>query len=153
MSSIRNCLLPGDLAYHVEYNVWLRDRGDGTFELGMTDIAQTMAGAILHCRPKEAGKSVKEGKGLATVESGKWVGPVRAPFACEVVAVNDAVEKDAALLNRSPYRDGWIVRVRPSEGEAALVALARGEAAVEGFSKYMAEKNLPDCIHCEGFEG
>ncbi len=153
MSQISNCLLPDDLAYHVEYNVWLRDHGDGTWEVGMTDIAQTLAGGILHCRPKEAGKTVKEGKGLATVESGKWVGPVRAPFACEVVAANTAVESDATLLNRSPYKAGWIVRVRPTEGESALAVLSRGEAAIEGFSRYMREKELPDCIHCEGFDG
>jgi len=153
MSQISNCLLPDDLSYHVEYNVWLRDQGDGTWEIGMTDIAQTMAGAILHCRPKEVGKTVKQGKGLATVESGKWVGPVRAPFACEIVARNDAVESDAPLLNRSPYKQGWIVRVRPTEGDASLAELVRGEQAVAGFTKYMADKNLPECIHCEGFDG
>ena len=39
MAEINNCLLPDDLKYHVEFNVWLRDNGDGTFDMGMTDIA------------------------------------------------------------------------------------------------------------------
>jgi glycine cleavage system H protein len=153
MAELKNCLLPDDLRYHVEYNIWLRDHGDGTWELGMTDIAQTLAGNIIHCRPKKVGKAVKQGRGLATVESGKWVGPVRTPFACEVVAANEAVEADATILNKSPYREGWIVRVKPVEGEAATAELLDVAAAVEGFAGYMAEHELGECIHCEGFDG
>jgi len=116
MAELKNCLLPDELSFHVEYNVWLRANEDGTFDLGMTDIAQTLAGSIIHCRPKKAGKKVKAGKSLATVESGKWVGPVKSPFAGEVAARNDDVEADATLLNRSPYREGWIVKIKPDEG-------------------------------------
>ncbi len=153
MAEIKNCLLPDDLLYHVEHNVWLRDRGDGTYDLGMTDIAQSMAGALLHCRAKKLGKTVKQGKSLATVESGKWVGPLKAPFACEVVARNEQVEGDAAILNRSPYKEGWIVRVKPLEPAEVVTTLVSGAEAAERFAAYMAEHELEECIHCEGFEG
>ena len=76
MAEVNNCLLPDELKYHVEFNVWLRDNGDGTFDMGMTDIAQTMAGSVIHCRAKAVGKNVKRGKVLLP-ESGKWVGPVK----------------------------------------------------------------------------
>ena len=152
MAELKNCLLPDDLRYHVEYNIWLRDNGDGTWDLGMTDIAQTMAGNIIHCRPKKPGKTIKEGRGLATVESGKWVGPVRTPFECEVVAANDAVEANATILNKSPYKEGWIVKVKPVAG-ASTDTLLDAAAAVEGFTAYMAENKLGECIHCEGFDG
>ncbi len=152
MAEIKNCLLPDDLLYHVEYNVWVRDNGDGTYDLGMTDIAQTMAGSIIHCRPKKAGKKIKQGKSLATVESGKWVGPVKSPFAGEVVARNDATEADATILNRSPYNEGWIVRIKPDD-DAALSELLAADAAATGFSAYMADNDLGECIHCEGFDG
>ena len=152
MGEIKNCLLPDDLSYHVEYNVWLRDNEDGTLDLGMTDIAQSMAGAMLHCRAKKVGKSVKQGKSLATVESGKWVGPVKSPFACEIVAMNEEVAADATILNRSPYKQGWIVRIKVAEG-ADTTGLVRGDAAIEGFTAYMAEHELEACIHCEGFDG
>ena len=152
MAEVKNCLLPEDVKYHVEFNVWLRPGDDGTWDIGMTDIAQTLAGSIIHCRPKKVGKKVKAGKGLATVESGKWVGPVRSPFACEVVARNDAIEGEATMLNRSPYKEGWIVRVRPAE-DADLSALVDAATAVPAFAAYMAEHELEDCIHCEGFDG
>ncbi len=153
MAEIKNCLLPDDLLYHVEYNVWVRDNGDGTCDLGMTDVAQTMAGSIIHCRPKKAGKKVKQGKSLATVESGKWVGPVKSPFAGEIAARNDAAESDATILNSSPYKKGWIVRIKPDDMEAALAGLVSGDDAVAGFTAYMAENDLAECIHCEGFDG
>jgi len=152
MSELNSCLLPDDLAYHVENNVWVRDNGDGTCDIGMTDIAQTLAGSLIHCRPKAVGpKAIKAGKSLATVESGKWVGPVKAPFDCTVVARNEAVEADATLINRSPYKQGWIVRVQPVAADA-LASLARGQDAIDGFRDYMAKNNLQACIHCEGYD-
>jgi len=152
MGEINKCRLPDDLHYHVEFNVWLRDNSDGTWDLGMTDIAQSLAGAIIHCRPKKVGKTVKAGRSVATVESGKWVGPVKSPFTAEVVARNDDAEADAAILNRSPYKAGWIVRIRPLEVEDPAASLVQGEAALEGFKGYMAEKGLEECVHCDGFE-
>lgn len=153
MAELKNCILPDDLRYHVEYNVWIRSNDDGTVDLGMTDIAQTMAGNILHCRPKKVGKNVKKGKSIATVESGKWVGPVKSPFAGEIIAKNDAVESDATILNKSPYQQGWIVRIQPSNFDEDAADLVSGDDAVAGFDAYMTEKDLGECIHCEGFEG
>ena len=153
MAELNNCLLPDDLLYHVEYNVWVRQGDDGICEVGMTDVAQSLAGAIIHCSPKKVGKKVKLGKSLATVESGKWVGPVKSPFAGEVVARNEAAQADATILNRSPYREGWIVKLAPEGGAEALAGLLSGQAAVDGFAAYMAENDLAECIHCEGFDG
>ena len=49
-----------DLLYHVDFNVWIRKNDDGTVDLGMTDIAQSMVGNIIHCRPKKAGKAYED---------------------------------------------------------------------------------------------
>ena len=141
MAELNNCSLPDDLYFSAEHNVWVRALDDGNMEVGMTDVAQTMAGNIIHCRPKKVGAGLKAGKSVATVESGKWVGPVKAPFDGEITARNEAVEGDATLINRSPYKDGWIVRIKPAD------------AAVEHFRAYMAENDVAGCIHCEGFEG
>jgi glycine cleavage system H protein len=137
----------------VDFNVWIQKNEDGTLDLGMTDIAQSMAGNIIHCRPKKVGKSVKAGKSVATVESGKWVGPVKTPFAGEIVAANREVENDATILNRSPYKQGWIVRIQPSNFDENSGDLVSGDDAISGFDSYMAEKEIGDCKHCEGFEG
>jgi glycine cleavage system H protein len=153
MAELKNCMLPDDLQYHVDYNVWIKKNDDGTVDLGMTDIAQSLAGAMLHCRAKKVGKSVKKGKSIATVESGKWVGPVKTPFAGEIIAKNENVESDATVLNRSPYKQGWIVRIQPSDYDGDSGELVTGDDAISGFERYMAEKEMGECIHCEGFEG
>jgi|APSaa5957512576_1039674.scaffolds.fasta_scaffold07211_5 glycine cleavage system H protein len=153
MAELKNCMLPDDLLYHVEYNVWVRKNDDGTVDLGMTDIAQSMAGSIIHCRPKKVGRSVKLGKSVATVESGKWVGPVKTPFAGEIMEANEAVAGDGTLLNKSPYKAGWIVKINPSNFDEEASALVNGADAIVGFDAYMAEKDMGECIHCEGFEG
>ena len=114
---------------------------------------QTMAGAVIHCRPQKAGKEVKKGRSVATVESGKWVGPVKSPLSGTVVEANALVESDPGILNKSPYKDGWIVRLKPSDMQGDLVGLLKGQAAADGFRAYMAEKGLAACIHCEGFTG
>ena len=135
MAELKNCVLPDSLSYHVDFNVWIQKNEDGTLDLGMTDIAQSMAGSIIHCRPKKVGKSVKAGKSVATVESGKWVGPVKTPFAGEIVADN-----------------GWIVRILPSNFDDDSSDLVSGDDAISGFDSYMAEKEIDGCKHCEGFE-
>ena len=153
MAELKNCLLPDDLSYHVDFNVWIHKNDDGTLDLGMTDIAQSMAGNIIHCRPKKVGRSVKAGKSVATVESGKWVGPVKTPFTGEIVAANGDVENDATILNKSPYKKGWIVRIKPSNFDEDGGDLVSGTDAISGFDAYMVEKEIVDCNHCEGFEG
>ena len=153
MAELKNCLLPDELLYHVDFNVWIHKNDDGTIDLGMTDIAQSLAGNIIHCRPKKVGRSVKAGKSVATVESGKWVGPVKTPFAGEIVAANDDVESDATILNRSPYKQGWIVQIQPSNYDEDGCDLVSGNDAISGFETYMAEKEISECVHCEGFEG
>ncbi len=153
MSEINNCSLPDDLFYSVADNVWVKVLDDGTARIGMTDIAQTLAGAIIHCTPQKVGKEVKKGRSLATVESGKWVGPVKSPLSGTVMESNGQVESNPGILNKSPYKEGWIVRLKPADAQGDLAALVQGQAAVEGFRAYMAEKGLAACIHCEGFTG
>ena len=153
MSEVNNCVLPDDLYFWVENNVWIKVLDDGTVRVGMTDIAQTLAGSIIHCRPQKAGKEVKKGRSVATVESGKWVGPVKSPVTGMLVEANDQVEATPALLNRSPYKEGWICRIKPADLKADMVDWVQGQAAVDGFKAYMAEKGVTACIHCEGFTG
>ena len=152
MALVRNCLLPSDLLYDVPTNIWVRELEGGTVEIGMTDVAQTLAGSIIHCRPKKVGKKVKKGKSVATVESGKWVGPVRSPFSGKIAERNDAVAEEAAILNRSPYKEGWIVRIAPDDLRGDREGLVGVEEAITLYEDYMQEKALASCIHCAGFE-
>jgi glycine cleavage system H protein len=149
---IRNCIIPPHLHYVVDQHTWLRCDEDGAVTLGLTDVAQTTAGGILHVTFKKVGAVYPRGKVVAVVESGKWLGPFRTPVSGEIIAVNERLLQDAGLVNRSPYRQGWILRIKPSNLEEELGDLVTGEEAVRAYTAFMEDKGLDDCVHCEGFE-
>ena len=88
--STSGCNLPEDLFYLVEKHVWARMDGD-VLVVGLTDVAQHLAKTVISVSLKPAGKEIKAGRSLATVESGKWVGPVPSPVDGEVLEVNQPV--------------------------------------------------------------
>jgi glycine cleavage system H protein len=145
MASVKNCNLPDELHYSVENNVWVRREDDGTVTLGMTAYACALAGEIVACTPKKPGGAVKLNKSAATVESGKWVGPVKSPVAGEVVAVNAAVAGNPKSINADPYGNGWLVKLRPENWEADSAALVTGAAAMSAFEAKMAADGFAGC--------
>jgi glycine cleavage system H protein len=149
---VKNCVFPYDLYYRVEDNTWARVNDDGSVTIGMTDMAQTLAGNVLHATPQKVGRKRKQGKPVAIVESSKWVGPVKSPFTGEVIESNSNVKEDPGLLNKSPYKQGWLVKMQPSNFEEELKQLLTGEAAVEAYRTKMENENVESCVHCEGFE-
>jgi len=149
---VRNCLLPLDLYYRVEEHLWVRREDDGTATLGMTDMAQTTAGRILVVTFKPVARFYPRGKAVAVVESGKWLGPVRTPLSGELVEVNTALRQEADLINRSPYGRGWLARMIPSAWEEESIFLLTGQEAVAAYERYMEDRDLEGCVHCEGYE-
>lgn len=153
---IKNCILPRNLVYNVEEDVWARD-DDGVVTFGRTDSSQTITGSILHVNfLKEEGEQVAEGKPLATIEAAKWMGAVRTPVAGEVVALNDEVEESpdgVHLINRSPYHRGWIAKIRPDDSvEDALSSFLSVDEAIEAYEEKMDRLDLDACVHCDEFE-
>ena len=148
MTIENGCELPDDLYYYVERSqmTWVRAEGDQV-RIGLTDPAQTRAGKILHLRVKAAGTAREKGKPVATVESGKWAGPVVAPIAGEVTEANAEVERDPGLVNTDPYGKGWIVRMRPARREE-LAELLRGPAAIARFREILQRDNIR-CMRCK----
>jgi glycine cleavage system H protein len=149
---VRGCVLPLSLHYSITENTWVRVHDDGTATVGMTDVAQNLAGPLLHAKAKRVGTVRKKGKPVATVESSKWVGPVKSPISGEVIEVNAALVNDASIVNRSPYKNGWIVRMQPSNLDAELAELLTGQAAVDAYKARIESEDLKACDHVEGFE-
>ena len=149
---VRGCVLPLSLHYSVGDHTWIRLEDDGTALIGMTDVAQHLAGPLLHAKPKKVGATRKKGKPVATVESSKWVGPVKSPISGEVVAVNEDVKTDPTIINRSPYKQGWIVRMQPSDLAADMDGLLTGQAAVDAYRERIESEDIKPCEHVDGFE-
>ena len=150
---IRGCVIPKELYYRVEDHTWVKVSDDGTVWVGMTDVAQNMAGPLLHVKTKAVGTKRAKGKPVATVESAKWVGPVHSPVVGEIIEVNGKVAQDAKIVNQSPYNQGWIVRMKPANLQGELTEMLTGEAAVEAYRQKIEKEHLKTCVHVEGFEG
>lgn len=145
MATVRNCNLPDELYYNVENNVWARKEADGTITVGMTAYACTLAGEVVAYTPKKVGKDIDQGKSVATVESGKWVGPVKAPVTGEVLATNDAVSAKPGTINADPYGNGWLVKMKPSNWDGESGALVTGGAIPAAFETKMNADGFAGC--------
>jgi glycine cleavage system H protein len=143
------CVIPGDLLYDLDRDVWLRRLDSGEVECGMTDVAQTRCGRFVGVSWKPPGKQVKQGRPMAVIESAKWVGPFPAPLSGEITADNrTAFDEDVAVANRDPYGAGWLVRLRPADFDGESGHLVDGEAAFEYYRKIIEEEGIR-CFRCE----
>lgn len=145
MATVKGCNIPDDLYYNVENNVWARREGDGTVTVGMTAYAAALAGQIVSCTPKKVGRSVEQNKSAATVESGKWVGPVKAPVGGEVVEINSAVTSSPATVNADPYGAGWMVKLKPANWDSDSAGLVTGGAVAAAFQAKMDAEGFAGC--------
>ncbi|MCB1435181.1 MAG: glycine cleavage system protein GcvH [Alphaproteobacteria bacterium] len=107
--------------YFTEDHEWIRLE-DGVAVVGITDHAQEQLGDLVFVELPEVGKSLKKGDTAVVVESVKAASDVYAPADGEVVAVNDALTSDPALVNSAATGDGWLWKMKLSD-ESALDGL------------------------------
>lgn len=129
--------MPDDL-YYDEDHYWIRVEGD-ILVMGMDDFAQQMAGEIVYVQLPFDGKKLQKGKKFAKVESGKWLGKILSPVDGEIVACNEELESNAALINEDCYGKGWMFKIQP-ENTDALDDLIHGRDAVENWILKEMEK-------------
>jgi glycine cleavage system H protein len=103
--------VPADLNY-TESHEWVRDNGDGTVTVGITDHAQEALGDLVFVELPEVGKSFAAKDACAVVESVKAASDIYAPLAGEVVAVNEALDDAPETLNADPYGEGWLFQLQ-----------------------------------------
>ena len=121
---------PADLRYTSSHE-WLRVEADGTATVGITFHAQDALGELVYVELPEVGRQLAQGDACVVVESAKAASDVYAPVAGEVVAVNTALAEAPQTVNESPYADGWLFRIRPSD-PAQVDALLSADAYAAG---------------------
>jgi glycine cleavage system H protein len=120
---------PSELRY-TETHEWVRDNGDGTVTVGITDHAQEALGELVYAELPQPGRHVKAGEAVAVVESTKAASDVYAPLDGEVVQANDALSGAPQTVNESPFAEGWLFRLKPADASAlgALMSAADYDA-------------------------
>ena len=115
--------VPENLKYTKDHE-WFRTEGE-TGYIGITDFAQGELGDIVFIEVETAGETLKKGDVFGTIEAVKTVSDMFMPVGGEVLEVNPVLEDSPDLVNKDPYGQGWMVRIRitdPSEVEALLSA-------------------------------
>ena len=111
---IESCIFPEDLLYDVENLVWANTKASKVVTIGITALLSSISGRISTIKIKDTGTRIENGKVLATIESNKYFGVIRAPFTGTIIEVNDSIFQRPKLVNDFPYSDGWFVKMEPS---------------------------------------
>jgi len=105
--------IPSNLLYTRDHE-WARIEGDIAV-VGITDYAQGELGDIVFVELPQVGASVKKGQSFGTIEAVKAVSDLYAPFSGEVAEVNAALQDAPEAINKSPYQDGWMIKIKISD--------------------------------------
>ena len=123
--------VPNELKYAKSHE-WVRNEGDGTVTVGISDHAQQSLGDVVYVEHPELGQTVNAGAETGVVESVKAASDIYAPVSGTIVAVNETLEESPETVNQDPYGDGWFFKIEPddvTELEDLLDAEAYGELA------------------------
>lgn len=105
--------IPSTLHYTKDHE-WVAVDGDHV-TVGITEYAADSLGDVVYVDQPAVGQSVNLGSIVGEVESTKSVGEIYAPVSGEVTEVNQAVVDDPALINRDPYGEGWLFKLRAGD--------------------------------------
>lgn len=102
---------PKNLKYTPEHE-WIKDNGDGTGTVGVTDFAQGELGDIVFVELEEVGFEFDQDESFGTVEAVKTVSELFAPVSGKILEINEQLEDQPELVNDDPYGKGWMVKIK-----------------------------------------
>ncbi len=101
---------PENLKYTKDHE-WIAIDGD-TATIGISDFAQRELGDIVYVEVDTEGEELDKDEVFGTVEAVKTVSDLFMPIAGEVLEFNEALEDEPELINKDPYGDGWIIKIK-----------------------------------------
>ena len=107
---------PQNLKYTNEHE-WIRVEGDIAY-VGIADYAQEQLGDIVFVDIPTVGESLEAGEVFGTVEVVKTISDLFLPVAGEVLEQNEALEENPELVNKDPYGEGWLIKMKPADVKA-----------------------------------
>ena len=108
---------PNDIKYTSEHE-WIRIEGEEAY-VGITDYAQDQLGDIVFVDIPTVGETLEQGDTFGTIEVVKTVSDLYLPIAGEVLEQNEALADNPELVNKDPYGEGWIIKIKPNNAADA----------------------------------
>uniref|UniRef100_A0AAU2V2E3 Glycine cleavage system H protein n=1 Tax=Streptomyces sp. NBC_00003 TaxID=2903608 RepID=A0AAU2V2E3_9ACTN len=112
---------PQQLRYSKEHE-WLSATEDGVATVGITEHAANALGDVVYVQLPEVGDTVTAGETCGELESTKSVSDLYSPVTGEVVAANQDVVDDPALVNSAPFEGGWLFKVKVTDEPGDLLS-------------------------------
>jgi glycine cleavage system H protein len=103
----------------------VKDNGDGTAIVGITDFAQSELGDIVFVEVESIGSEYSQDEVFGSIEAVKTVSDLYIPLSGKIIEINNELDSTPELVNNHPYGDGWIIKMEysdPSELESLLSA-------------------------------
>ena len=116
--------IPVDLKYTQDHE-WIRVEGD-VVTVGVTDFAQGELGDVVFVEIETEGEELDKGETFGTVEAVKTVSDLFMPVGGEVAEFNEVLADDPELVNKDPYGEGWMIKIKVAD-TAELDALLSAE--------------------------
>ena len=105
--------IPADLMFTSSHE-WVRDEGDDTVTIGITDHAQELLGDLVFVELPDIGDVIETGGEAGVVESVKAASDIYSPVTGEVIEINEDLVDSPELVNEQPYDNGWIYKIKLS---------------------------------------
>ena len=91
---------------------WVRDNGDGTITMGISDHAQKLLGDVVFVDLPDIGDAADAGSTFSLVESVKAASDIYAPVSGQIIETNSSLDDSPELINDDPYGEGWIAKIK-----------------------------------------
>jgi glycine cleavage system H protein len=120
--------IPSNLKYTKDHE-WIKIEGN-TALVGVTEYAQGELGDIVFIEVETVGETLDQHETFGTIEAVKTVSDLFLPVSGEILEFNDALNSAPELINKDPYGEGWIIKLKftnPAEADELLDAAAYGE--------------------------
>lgn len=127
MAKVKDYEVPDYLLYH-DQHMWVRVEGDLAV-VGIDDFTQKAAGEVTYVELPSEGDKFEAGDLAGTIETGKWVGKLYCPVSGEVTEVNESAVDDPTIINKDPYGEGWLFKVKMSASSELEKLMKFDEAA------------------------
>ena len=108
--------IPSHLKY-TESHEWVHADEEGNARIGITDHAQEALGDLVFVELPTVGDEISQGDPCAVVESVKAASDIYTPVSGRVIAVNEDLDIDPAIINSDPYNDGWLYELELLDSE------------------------------------
>jgi len=105
--------IPANLLYTTDHE-WVKIEGD-TAIVGITEYAQKELGDIVYVEVETVGETLSRSDSFGTIEAVKTVSDLYMPLSGEVLEFNQAIESTPDIVNKDPYGQGWIIKIKLSD--------------------------------------